>query len=205
MLPITPLTLQVYPRGFLGRPLPTSVQKKEIPFSLEKNRRQFSLQLFDNPVKTRLGNPEVEKIFSEYIRAEGKTESRVFRERIFKAAMDLFSARDFYFWYKAQRASPLFGDYQKRFLEDTLGYLKTGTRALSTTSWLMLLSNLTDIDDPEPDAKIVADFFGNTESDVEGTLPKNRDIVDVLQIWWSHPNGIGDLLYTLHILFGNID
>lgn len=201
---ITPDKLQVYPRGFLGRPLPTAVLKKETPFSVEKNRRQFTLSLLDSHDRKRVGHPVVENLFSKYIRAEGNINYSVFREQIFKAAMDLFGGRDFYFWYQAQKASPLYGDYQKRFLEDTILYLKTGKRELSLVSWGTLITVSADLDPAGPESKFVNEFFGESILGDGQRIAKNRDIVDILQLWWSKPAGVGDLLYTLHILFGNI-
>ena len=201
---ITPDKLQVYPRGFLGRPLPTVVAKKETPFSVEKNKKQFDLSLLDVPDRKRVGHPLVEQLFSKYLRAEGNINSSAFREQVFIAALTLFGGRDFHFWYQAQKASPLFGDYQKRFLEDTILYLQTGKRELSLVSWNALITVSADPDQPGPESKFVNEFFGESIVGEGQRTAKNRDIVDILQMWWSKPAGVGDLLYTLHILFGNI-
>lgn len=198
--------LQIYPRGFLGRPLPASVLKKETPFFVERRRKQFSLSLLDSPSKVRIGDEKIDHLFNQYIRAEGSINSFKFREKIFKAAIDLFAGRDFYFWYHAQKASPLYGDYQKRFLEDTVRYLSIGTRELSPVNWDALLTNSTNNEpnENEGDSEFVNQFFGESTLGRGQRLPKNRDIVDILQLWWGKPAGAGDLLYTLHILFGDI-
>src|SRR5690606_37725690 len=169
------------------------------------NKTQFNLSLLQSPDRKRLGDPIVDDLFNQYIRGQGNINSHKFRERIFKAALSLFAGRDFYFWYQAQKASHLYGDYKKRYLEDTLLYLFTGKRELSVTSWSTLITISSTIDQPGEQAPIVSEFFNekNRENGTSGI--NNHDIIDILQLWWSKPAGVGDLLYTLHILFGNIN
>lgn len=199
-----PDKLQIYPRGFLGTPLPPTIARKETPFSNTYKQKQFSWSLLDTQDKKRFGDYNVEKLFSKYIRSEGNINSHAFRERIFKEAFKLFSGNHFYFWYQAQKASPLFGDYHQRFLEDTLQYLYTGKRELSVQAWDSLLSLSTETEDNVQDSRKVLEFFGDHVTGEGEKTPRNRSTVDVLQLWWSKPAGVGDLLYTLHILFGDI-
>lgn len=200
----TPDKLQIYPRGFLGSPLPVQVARKQTPFSQSYKQKQFSWSLLDTQDKTRIGDYNVGKLFSKLIRAEASINSHSFRERIFKEAFKLFGGNHFYFWYHAQKASPILSDYHKRFLEDTINYLSTGKRELSVQSWDSLLSLTTDVNEYGTDSRNVIDFF-NDRVDGEGIkTPTNRTTVDVLQLWWSKPAGVSDLLYTLHILFGDI-
>lgn len=201
----TPDKLQIYPRGFLGRPLPFSPDVKATPFQIERKRKQFSLSLLDTPSRKRYGDTTVANLFHVYVGSEGHINSHQFREKVFLCAASLFASRDFYFWYQSQKASPLYGDYQKKFLEDTILYLATGKRELSVTSWGTLITVSTNVptsvnEDPE----FVKEFFGQSTLGTGQRVPKNRDIVDILQLWWSKPAGVGDLLYTLYILFGDI-
>jgi len=199
-----PERLQIYPRGFLGRPLPTNVTEKKMPFSSVMNQKQFNWSLLDAPNNERKGDPAVDSLFSKYLRAEGNINSHNFRERIFKAALDLFAGRDFYFWFITQKASPMYGDYHQRFLEDTIKYLATGQRSLNIQAWATLLTFTQDSEKAQDDDLFVKEFFGEKIAGRGENTPCNRDIVDILQLWWSKPSGVGDLLYTLHILFGNL-
>lgn len=203
-MPNIPDKLQIYPRGFLGTPLTLMVAKKETPFARTYKQKQFSWALLDTPDKKRYGDYEVEKLFSKYIRAEGNINSHAFRERIFKLAFKLFGGNDFHFWFHAQKASPLYGDYQHRFLEDTILYLNTGKRELSVQAWDSLLSLSSETDEEVSDSRETKLFFGEKITGEGEKTPKNRTTVDVLQLWWNKPAGVGDLLYTLHILFGDI-
>lgn len=200
----TPDKLQIYPRGFLGAPLPPNVARKQTPFSGSYKQKQFSWSLLDTQDKKRYGDYTVEKLFSKYVRAEASINSHAFRARVFKEAFKLFGGNNFHFWYQAQKASPLMSDYHQRFLEDTIRYLLTGKRELSVQSWDSLLTLSTDSNEYILDNKVVTQFF-NEHVPGEGIkTPKNRTTTEVLQLWWTKPAGVGDLLYTLHILFGDI-
>lgn len=198
-----PTRLQIYPRGFLGVEQSQVIAKRETPFSQNYKQRQFSLSLIDTIDKKRLGDSAIDALFTKYIHAEGNINSHAFRERVFKNTFRLMNGKSFYFWYTSQRASPLLGDYQQRFLEDTLSYLITGKRSVSIQTWDSLLTFTTQTDEPTPDSSIMRDFFGERSDGTGEKIPKNRNIVDVLQLWWEKPAGVGDLLHTLHILFGN--
>lgn len=203
-MPNVPDKLQIYPRGFLGTPLAPMVAKKETPFSQSYKQKQFSWALLDTPDRKRYGDYNVEKLFAKYVRAEGSINSHLFRERIFKEAFKLFGSNDFHFWYYAQSASPLYGDYQHRFLEDTIQYLITGKRELSVQAWDSLLTLSTETDFEIIESRVVKEFFGEKIAGEGIKLARNQSVVDVLQLWWEKPAGAGDLLYTLHILFGDI-
>lgn len=199
-----PEKLQIYPRGFLGTLKTNQVPPKATPFSNRYRELQFNWSLVDSRETRRTGDPVVEKLFAQMIRSEQSIDSHAFREKVFKAAFRLFGGTDFFFWYQAQNASPLLTDHHALFLEDTIGYLVNGKRGLNTISWLSLI-NLTQNEATKFEmSDNTKKFFGLPYPGSGVTLPKNRNTAVVLQSWWSKPAGVSDLLYTLHILFGDI-
>lgn len=196
--------LQIYPRGFLGTPIADLIAPKATPFSDRYKEKQFNWTLTDTRDKKRIADKQVDQLFAKLIRAERSVDLHAFRQEVFKCAFRLMGSRDFYFWFQAQSASPLFGPYHRDFLEDTINYLSTGKRLMPVHTWDMLISHSVDDAVEFKMSQQVKDFFGLPYPGSGIVVPKNRSTAVVLQSWWSHPDGMSDLLYSLHILFGQL-
>lgn len=194
---------QIYPRGFLGKPLGPNIDKKSVPFSSIKNNVQFDIDLLGTQEKVRGSNTTIDNLYKDLTRAEGLVSSKAFREKIFLAAFGAFGTMDFYNWYQVQKVSPFYGDLSHRFLEDTVRFLSTGRRQMSVQSWSEQLTYSQDTETANEDTDRILDFFGASEPGYNRD-PRNRNLTEIVQLWWSQPTGMTDLLYTLHILFGEI-
>lgn len=196
-----PFQLKLYPRGFLGRMLGTRIERRS---GLRENNLGFSLQKLNvmrDPKSFEEANAAVEALYGQYIKQAVKMSDFDFRRDVLVTALNAFGTHDFYTWYVAQFRGPSCGDLHRRFLDDTLSYIMNGHRDLSLENWDALL----EITDAGAEKFVVSDtarqFFGIRETNVpyEG---RSR-LTDVIQMWCSQPNGMEDLLGTLHILFGS--
>lgn len=193
--------MRLYPRGFLGADIKPQVQKTPKPFSDNVMRQTFHVEDFKTAKKDLFANPAVEALYANYIRRSATTGDFAFREQILKAAMSAFGTMSFEFWFLSQYKSPACGDLHNRFLTDTLRFIREGNRELSLETWSALLVITGENDPVGPMSEYAKVFFGITSNYGQGR--QNTLLVDVLQQWCSHPNGMEDLLGTLHLLFGN--
>lgn len=112
-----------------------------------------------------------------------------FQSAVIDQALRLFG--DFHDWAEAQRKDPHITGYNARFIEDTLKFIETGERDLCHENWMALVNE-------NPHA---AQLAGAHER-AAPRLWQSPSTVTALQKWCSHPNGVEDLLCTLHLLFG---
>lgn len=163
----------VYPRGFVGA----------------LNGHEGSKQAQPNMA--------VQALYEEYLRSNRIGYDFDFREKILKVALQAFGCYCFQQWIEAQYCTRGLTDMHQRFLQDTLQFIRYGKRSMNLESWQALV--LFNANAPAlrtlPDD--VREFFRIGEKyRPDTTLPA------VIQRWCEKPNGLEDLLGTLHILFG---
>jgi hypothetical protein len=190
-----PNQLRMYPRGFLG--LATAPQTDRTPSAIRDAIGFMHYRVNENQVKkvSIPPNANVEELYTQYIKRNPITNSLGFRNRVVMTALAAFGTRSFAGWYHSQHQSPACGDMHNRFLTDTLQFIREGRRNMTLETWTSLLV-MTDEGDliGEP-SDYSEEFF---------KYPHNSELlIDVIQSWCSWPNGLEDLLGTLHILFGN--
>lgn len=193
---------RLYPRGFLGGDVQPQVERTKDPFKDTVNQMKYSVDAHKG-TNTLIANPHVEGIYSKLIKNNIKIGDPAFRNEILKVAMTAFGTNNFLVWVMTQYSSPAAGGLHDEFILDTLKYIETGVRNMSLENWMALLV-ITDegnnIGEPKDKVK---EFFG-VNKDAPITLASvNVNLVDVIQKWCSKPNGLEDLIGTLHILFGN--
>lgn len=113
-----------------------------------------------------------------------------FESQVIDTALRLFG--EFDVWMTTQLNSPQIVGHNRAFLEDTLRYLGGESRQLQIENWIELVS--------EEQADVhLADLR------VPRIAPRPQQspsTVKAIQNWCSRPNGMEDLLSTLHLLFG---
>lgn len=196
-----PQGMSLHPRGFIGAANPLRIARVERPFENLIQSHQFHFNAFKADSKLFTENYEVEALYESYLRNTGECTGIAFRTRILKAAMHAFGGKRFDYWYAQQYQSPAVGDTHRRFLDDTLRFINSGKREMSPMTWAEIIEIKND-DQARQFSKETFVFFGNTGF-AANPFNKNSDLLDVLQMWVSVPNGIEDLLLTLHVLFGN--
>lgn len=143
----------------------------------------------------RIGDPRVHNLFVEFTNFPKQAITWDFQKRVVELAQDLFAGE--YSWFIRQDANALLKDQNYAFVLDTIRYIATGHRKFSIHTWPALLTY---------EVPVI------TES-VEG----RRDIYFLMQKlsvatssdkfiaqWLSHKDGFNDLMYSLHMLFGNV-
>lgn len=194
-------TFKVYPRGFLGAQLKERVEQEQ---RLREDNHGFTavkVSAFKKSNSVSDYNHEVEALYAAYIKSAPDVTSFEFRRRVLVAAMHAFGSSNFQFWYEAQMQSPVLGDLQARFLDDTLKFLRTGRREMSLETWAAILT-IENNDGRLGMSEYACDFFGIT-SKGQHRYSQNTLLTEVIQLWCSKHNGLEDLLGSLHILFGN--
>jgi hypothetical protein len=143
----------------------------------------------------RIGDPRVHNLFVEFTNFPKQAITWDFQKRVIELAQDLFAGE--YSWFIRQDANALLKDQNYAFVLDTIRFIATGHRKFSIHTWPALLTY---------EVPVI------TES-VEG----RRDIYFLMQKlsvatsadkfiaqWLSHKDGFNDLMYSLHMLFGNV-
>lgn len=201
-------SFRAYPRGFLGAHMDVRIENA-VPKPAPRFVYQTDLSLTDAPVSTIVPNPDVETLYAKYIRNSAESLSFNFRKLVWITALHAFGTNDFRYWYEQQHLSPRAGDMHRRFLEDTLKFIVTGRRELDVVGTWNTLVTLNDTTDR---AGRVTDCSRQYLEDLRPalTIEESRvrpagyiDVTDVIQRWCSQPNGVEDLLLSLHVLFGD--
>jgi hypothetical protein len=198
------VALKIYPRGFLGRVLDTQLKLQPRPFEARLNALAVKVNIFTPQVNSVDANPIVESLYGQWINRAPETTSFEFRKKVMIAALSAFGTDSFYDWFSAQMLSPAFGDMHRRFLDDTLVFLQTGRREMFLETWTSLVTVRDSGERIEEFNQHEREFFGIKDPEAQYREPMNRQLVDVIQCWVSHPTGFNDLVGSLHLLFGNL-
>lgn len=135
------------------------------------------------------GDLAVDVLYGMLVDRAHNHSSWAFRKQILDAALRLFG--NFNDWVDAQRKNPRVAGYNADFVEDTLQYIETGERKMCLENWIELMS------EGHPPIHLAG-----THSHAAPRLWQSPSTVKTIQKWCQHPNGVNDLLSTLHLLFG---
>lgn len=186
--------LDLYPRGFIGAEQGPSTEKRPKPIhEIQQAQNTFRIVTKNTDQKHR-PNTNVETLFMAVVRDEPYIHKLDFKKKVLQAALHAFGTEDFKFWFEMQQKSPSFGDNHSDFLDDTLRFISTGRRYVHLMTWNELVQG-TDVGETRSHLSEYASTFFRDNS---GT-----DLTEIIQRWVSQPNGLEDLLFSLHILFGN--
>jgi hypothetical protein len=198
-----PLGMKIYPRGFAGRELPIRLAERPKPYELRiRSAKQIGMVVPTTQVLD--ANQVVETLYSQYIKRSADTLSFEFREAVLIAALKAFGNLNFYSWYMTQLNLSTIGEDHVRFLGDICRFIQTGTHEYRLETWATLLKPSSEGLRPFAPCEQAKSFFcmaggGYTALDVS-----QYSLTNVIQRWCAQPQGIEDLLGTLHLLFGNL-
>lgn len=162
-----PLTLLMYPHGYVTK---------------HETRTAFTGESF--------GDEGVSELYDRFTARQSLSYDWSYISAVIKRATSLIGD-DFNRWLKIQTPNnPYVYGVNRDFLEDTVNYIRTGTRRMPIHLWRELL-----VEKPRERSAV--------ESTVKYTpiVPLDRG-ADYIGCWLSHPDGLSDLICTLHILFG---
>ncbi|MNU19709.1 hypothetical protein D3C71_79420 [compost metagenome] len=195
---------KIYPRGFLGTQLKERIERTQ---RLQENNNGFvpvKFSSFKKPNGVDDVNHEVEELYASYIKQSADCTSFEFRNRILHAALRAFGTPNFRFWFETQYQSPVLRDLHGAFLDDTLKFISTGRRDQPLETWAAIISITNNDDGSGKLSEYANEFFGISANGITRYARDSR-VIDIVQDWCSKPNGIEDLLGTLHILFGAVN
>ncbi len=144
-------------------------------------------------VQVSQGDQSVELLYKSMIDRNTNTRSWPFYRAVLTNALRLLG--DFKTWVREQQENPNIVGYNREFLNDTLNFIKTGQRALPVLTWYDLVT--------EGGEGHHAHAIPQRLRESQPVLKASDASVQLLQQWISQPNGLEDLLTTLHLLFGN--
>jgi hypothetical protein len=196
-------SFSLYPRGFVGATLGKPMETQPTAFQANLRTMQYSVDMFKPVPITLQANNAIEQLYAQYIRRSADSTSFEFRKKILIAALNAFGAPQFDFWYKLQFQSPVAGDLHARFLDDCLRFMTDGKREMPIETWQAILT-VGDTGIRSNDISEYAKEFFGISSNGYNRYSQNTLLVEVIQKWCSQPNGIEDLLCSLHVLFGNV-
>lgn len=190
----------LYPRGFVG-----------FNIGLEPKVRGTSMLGLINglrlnkPVltknKTFVSNTEVENIWRQFKSGDKFLNSFSFRKKILQTALAAFGTMSFYEWCLLQAENPYATDMQKRFINDTLSFIKTGRRSVTIASWLTLVNVVDEASSTTTEVQIQIEEFFGTRLPIHAQ--QEKQLPAVICKWLTNKNGFEDLVGTLHVLFGD--
>lgn len=143
-------------------------------------------------VQVSSGDESIEILFQALMDHTTNTNSWPFHRSVLTNALRLFG--DLRTWLIEQQANPNLVGYNRQFLNDTINFITTGKRELSVQTWYDLVS--------EGGVGHHAHAIPQRLVDNKRVLESSESSLELLQAWVSQPNGLEDLLNTLHLLFG---
>ncbi|QVD49178.1 hypothetical protein LUCX_108 [Xanthomonas phage vB_XciM_LucasX] len=115
-----------------------------------------------------------------------------FQRQVLINALRLFG--DLKDWFGDQLTNPNLVGHNRQFIEDTYNFITTGQRALPVTTWYDLVE--------EGGLRHQAHAIPQSLLDSKKLLESTALSLELLQQWVQRPNGVEDLINTLHLLFG---
>lgn len=196
------LGFKIYPRGFAGRDLPVRLAERPKPYEI-RIRSQKQIGVLQPTQQVLDANQVVETLYSQYIKRSADTLSEEFREAVLICALQAFGTTNFYSWYMTQLALPTISEEHVRFLGDIMRFIQTGSHEFRLETWAYLLKTSSEGLRPFQPCQTARDFFFMKQGTTIPCDPSQYSLTNVIQRWCGQPQGIEDLLGTLHLLFGN--
>lgn len=139
------------------------------------------------------GDESVEVLYKALLDSTTNTRSWPFYRAVLLNAMRLFG--DFEDWLREQRLNSNIVGYNREFLADTLEFIQTGRRGMPVLTWYDLVTEGGHGHHAQAiSQQLLKARAGNKVTDAS---------IQLIQKWVTQPNGLEDLLTTLHLLFGN--
>lgn len=133
----------------------------------------------------------IEDLYRLYASNGVNRESWDFRKLVIQRCAQLYG--DFHRWLILNLAgNDNIYDFNLAFLEDTIGFLRTGRRISSISTWYEILSEF-----PDPQHGTA----GIERVRALG-LQDGKEFANYIGLWCSHPGGFDDMLCTTRVLFG---
>ena len=195
-------SIVLYPRGFVGYDIGLQQKNKGLgTMGLISNLRLNKIS--SNKNVTFVSNTEVENIWKQFKSGNQFLSSFEFRKKIIQIALSAFGTRSFYDWCALQLENPFVSDMQKRFINDTFNFIRTGKRSVTIASWLALIEVRDTGATSSDGAQIQIEEFFGTRLPIHAQ--RERDMNSTICQWLSNKGGYEDLVGAMHVFFGDKD
>lgn len=155
-----------------------------------------------NPLDKYHYSKDVKELFKLWITNFDNMKSMEFRERVLKTAFKCFGTSNFYEWLALQSKQSTVTDLHRAFILETLDFLlMENARKIHVSAWSRMLEADERCDAVAID---VTKYFQKESMFLDSKnvkLPVRMS--EIIQLWVSKPQGFDDLLYSLHIIFGD--
>ena len=192
----------IYGRGFLG--FENGMTRKDDP-TLDI-RKQAALVRFQKPTTKMKGygtfNEAVDKLYIQLMKHERDLTSFSYRRAVLIEAMRAFGTYSFKDWCKLQTDSFYFTENHRRFLEDTLNFIRTGERQFGLRPWEFTLSQENATFQSK---KVPFDYESYFSSFQEEFGSSDHSVIGTIQRWTAQPKGFEDMIISLHLIFGKTE
>lgn len=181
----------IYPSGFIGYDVGWPLVK-------EQDSAEGTLQLFGaTKSKVSISNRAIEILFHEWNTKTRKFSDARFLSDVLSACCNAFGTQSFYEWLHIQEQNPYFTSYHRQFLNETLDVIFKGQRRptlLPTWATVLKPSEATPQD---------KNILVNDEMYLNQVGKEDMLVLNVVQQWTQSPGGWADLLYSMHLIFGD--
>jgi len=201
-------SVQVYPRGFLGKPM-DRVSEPPVLTARSPNL-MFGFSLVGGDDHTTKGSEEIDRLQRDFF--IDPTYARNFDcfEDLCKIMLGIFASNKFGQWLFVQKQSPKYSALHERFLIDTCNYLQTGKRAMSIYNWEGLFkfnyaegAPMYGARHTESNTPLKLHESNPVQAAQVFKLFENLTISSLILLWLSKEGGFDDLITSLYILFGS--
>ncbi len=139
------------------------------------------------------GDLVVDSLYDYLGGSRGNPKNWNYHSQVLDLALVLFG--DFQEWFDNQLSNPALKGSHREYLLDTAAFINGERRRMSHASWSFILDEIHQSADS-------VNFIRHNES--TKYLKKELTTIQILQQWCSRPEGINDLLTTMHVLFGHV-
>lgn len=138
------------------------------------------------------GDETVELLYHAWFDKSVKNTGWTYYRKVLEAAIRVFGNMDQ--WFHEQLSNTALPSRNRAFIIDTLDYLETGKRELSVQLWLDMIDEGGDLYNAD---RVSAILLKNPKIQKTDVYSARR-----LHSWVSKPNGMEDLITSMHLLFG---
>lgn len=182
----------VYPRGYAAYDVGWPILREEATLNERVATARFS-RVNARETNT-ISATNVERLYTDLKTLKYSQGSPELIADTFSVFCNAFGTHNFFEWLTMQRQNVYFTRDHAAFLMECLEYAFTGVRRTSFSPWYTLLHHGT------PKADKVENF--NFERYFFDEARRYANVQNLALMWMARPNGVSDMVSTLHVIFG---
>lgn len=151
-----------------------------------------------------VSNEQVVMAYNQLIQRQVNAADFDWRERVVRIIINAFGTKSLNKWISACEKSPTFTKNHAECIEDWLSFCTAGKRKLSTTTWQRLIHP--GVNDPAMPSLVNQELVNRIPdgfSQIFSCPSKGNNLIEVIHMALSQPQGFSDLLVTAYTFFGD--